>query len=423
MILQNIRYLVTQNENREVLEYVDLRIKDDRIVEIGGSLDYDDRKVDSSDRIVIPGLINAHTHASMTLLRGISDNKELERWLNEDIFPAEEKLDEQDAYIGALLGSVEMLKSGTTTFNDMYFHMDSVAEAVKDSGIRAMLSVGMIDIEEDTEEELRNAVNFLDRYRDENRIVPGIAPHSIYTCSNELLRYAKNYSKLHDVPFHIHVSETMQENSDALEEHGMTPVEYLKNHGMVDEDLIAAHSTWLTNRDRKIMEENNATVAHNPAANLKLGSGIADINSMMENGINVALGTDGAASNNSLNLFQEMKLTGLLHKRDDPSKLTEQDVLDMATINGAKALGMEDEIGSIEEGKKADLAMIDVDKISMNPRFGKDGLISNLVYSFNGNVSEVLVDGDLVVEEGKSVEIHENNLVEEVRDRAEKFQN
>jgi len=414
MILQNIRYLVTQNEDREVLENIDLRVEDSRITEIGKNLSGKNMvKVDCSDRIIMPGLVNAHTHVSMALLRGISDNKGLDEWLNEDIFPAEEAMGEYDAYVGALLGAAEMLKSGTTTFNDMYFHMDSVAKAVENSGIRALLSKGMTDMEDEIHDQLREALDFVKNYGGEERINVGIAPHAIYTCSNELLSYGKHYSEMHDIPFHIHVSETLDENKDVIEEHGMSPIEYLDSHGLLDEQVIAAHGTWLSKNDRKIIAEKNVSVAHNPAANLKLGSGIADVNAMRENGINIGLGTDGPASNNSLNLFQEMKLTGLLHKRDDPTRITEQEVLDMATVNSARALGLEEEIGSIEKGKKADLVMISTDEPSMSPVYGKRGVVSNLVFSFNGGVSEVLVGGELVVENGNCVEIDEETIVDE----------
>ncbi len=422
MILENIRYLVTQNRERDVIENADVRVVEDRIAEVGRNLSHpDEHRIDCSDRIVMPGLINAHTHVPMALFRGISDNKNLQDWLHEDIFPAEEKMDGEDVYLGSLLGTTEMLESGTTCFNEMYFKTDRIAEAVEDTGIRAVLARGVMDIEESIDEQLEKATLFVENYRDHERINTAIAPHAIYTCSKDLLRLSKKYAEAYNVPYHIHVSETVKENKDSREEHGKTPVEYLESEGLLDSSVVTAHCTWLTERDRNILSERDVSVAHNPAANLKLGSGIADLNRMKEAGINTGLGTDGSASNNSLNMFQEMKLAGLLHKRNDPTEITEQDILDMATVNSAKALDMEEEIGSIEEGKKADLVMIDIEDVSMNPIYGDRGLISNLVYSFNGDVSEVLVDGQLVVENGRCTEVNHEKIVEAVNERVEKF--
>lgn len=421
MILQNIRFLVTQNADRQILEDVDLKIVDDRISAVGEELDSRGHDViDCSNKVVMPGLVNTHTHVSMTLLRGISDNKLLQDWLEEDIFPAEEKITSRDAYIGALLGILEMLKTGTTTFNDMYFHMDKVAEAVEDSGIRAVLSEGVID-QDGGREDIDEALNFVEKYQNHDLVTPGFAPHAVYTASETALLETRDYSEIFDVPYHIHVSETKKENDDCIERTGMTPVQYLDNLGLVNDDMIAAHGVWLEENDLDILERKGGNVVHNPSANLKLGSGIAEVPEMIERGINVALGTDGVASNNNLNLFEEGKLTALLHKKDDPRDIHEQEVLDMMTINGAKALGMEQEIGSIEIGKKADLIMIDLDDPDMNPFHGKDGLISNLVYSFNGSVSDVIVDGRSVVRNGDLRTFDDEKVIEEVNVRKMKF--
>ncbi|MFB6145932.1 MAG: amidohydrolase family protein [Candidatus Nanohaloarchaea archaeon] len=419
MILKNIRFLVTQNREREIFENVDLEIKDDRIKSIGRGLN-GRREIDCSERIVMPGLVNTHTHAAMTLLRGISDNKVLDDWLNEDIFPAEEALNETDAYFGALLASIEMLESGTTTFNDMYFHMESVAKAVEDTGIRALLSRGLTDIEGPAYESLFESEEFIKKYKEHELIRPGIAPHAIYTCSEGLLKASRKVADRHDAPFHIHVSETEKENSDAISEHGMTPVQYLSNHGILTKNTIVAHATWLNDTDKFLIAQANAGVAHNPAANLKLGNGVADVPSLIEQGIKIGIGTDGVASNNNLNLFEEAKLAGLLHKRNDPRDITEQEVLDMLTISGARVLGMEDEIGSIEEGKKADIVMIDTDDSSLTPYHGKRGLVSNLVFSFDGDVSEVIVNGKFVYT-GEGVLVDEERVREEVQERAERI--
>jgi 5-methylthioadenosine/S-adenosylhomocysteine deaminase len=421
VILKNIRYLVTQNSDRKVLEDVDLKIDGDRISAIGKNLDSRGHDViDCREKVVMPGLVNSHTHVAMTLLRGISDNKQLDQWLEEDIFPSEEKIKTRDAYLGAVLGISEMLKTGTTTFNDMYFHMDEVAEAVEETGIRAVLSEGIID-QDGGREDIEEALEFVEKYQENDLVEPGFAPHAVYTASENALLETRDYSEIFDVPYHIHVSETKEEVKDCIDETGLTPVQYLDSLGLVNQDLIAAHGVWLGEDDLDILSEKSGSVVHNPSANLKLGSGIAEVPVMLDRGINVALGTDGVASNNNLNMFEEGKLTALLHKRDDPRDIHEQEVLDMMTINGAKALGMEDEIGSIEIGKKADLIMIDLDRPEMNPVHGKKGLISNLVYSFNGNVSEVVVDGEIVVRDGELKTFNDQRVMDEINVRKRKF--
>lgn len=421
MILKNIRFLITQNSDRRVLENVDLKTEGNLITAVGKDLDTRGHDIiDCSKKAVMPGLVNGHTHVSMTVLRGISDNKNLQQWLEQDIFPAEDKIGPEDAYLGAMLGISEMLKTGTTTFNDMYFHMDKVAKAVQDSGIRAVLSQGIID-QDGGREDIDKALEFVRNYHEDDLVVPGFAPHAVYTASKQALQEARDYSEVFDVPYHIHVSETRKENQDCIEETGTTPVKYLDKLGLVDQKLVAAHGVWLDDEDMSIIGESEGNVVHNPSANLKLGSGIADIPEMLDNGLNVAIGTDGVASNNNLNLFEEAKLTALLHKKDDPTEIHEQEVLDMITVNGAEALGLEDEIGSVEIGKKADLITINLDKTEMNPVHGKNGLISNLIYSFDGNVSDVIVDGKLLLRNGELISFDEKKVMEEVRKRRKRF--
>lgn len=422
LLLKNIRFLITQNDERDILENKDVLIKQDRIFEVGKNLSdhYSPEKIlDCSNKVVLPGLINTHTHASMTAFRGISDNKLLEDWLQEDIFPAEDSLTEKDAYFGAMAASVEMLKSGTTCFSDMYFHMEQVAEAVEDSGIRAVLARGLTDIQEDQDldEVLKELVNLVGK----KRIKPAIAPHSIYTCSEDLLLDSKEIADKFDLLYHIHLSETEKENNDSLEARGMTPTEYLDNLDILDENTVAAHGTHLSQDDVRALAQNNVGIAHNPSANLKLGSGIADIPELRKKGVKVGLGTDGPASNNNLNIFGEAKISALLHKREDPRIIDEQEILDMMTIEAAEILSVDDELGSIERAKKADLITIDLDSPEMRPFHGKRGIVSNLIYSFSGNISETIVDGDLVVVNGKMVETDEEQVLRELQRRAEKF--
>lgn len=422
MILKNIRYLVTQNRERELLENVDVLVKGSRIAAIGKSIPEGAHEVvDCSDKMVMPGLVNAHTHASMALLRGISDNKNLQDWLEQDIFPAEEKIGAEEAYVGSLLACVEMLKTGTTTFNDMYDNMDQVAEAVDQTGIRAVLGRGLMDMDGEIDHRIEEAVELVENYRNHERITPCFAPHAVYTASEQLLLEAKDCAEIFNTPYHIHVSETEKEKLEAMEDQGNSPLNYLDSLSLVNDDLVAAHGVWLTEEEKDLLEEKGGNVVHNPAANLKLGSGIADVPDMLDRGINVALGTDGVASNNNLNMFEEAKIASILHKRQSPEDITEQQVLDMATINGAKALGMEEEIGSIELDKKADLVILDLQNPDMQPVHGKRGLISNLVYSFNGNVTDVIVDGERVVKDNQVRNVNEEKVVSYAAEAAEKF--
>ena len=423
LLLKNIDFLITQDQDREILENTDLRISGNKIKEIGElEPEKGEDVLDCSEKLVMPGLINAHTHASMSLLRGISDNKELEDWLQEDIFPAEEAMDEEDLRQGARLACVEMLESGTTTFNDMYEGIDQIAEAVEETGIRAVLSRGLFDWDEQGEKRVKEAKEAVEKYSGHELVTPGIAPHAVYSCSEELLKEMKKYAEEKNVPYHIHVSETEKENRDHEAEHGLSPTQYLEKHGLLDSSVVAAHAAWLSEEDKKLFEEKNANVAHNPAANLKLGSGIAEIPELLEKGVNVALGTDGPASNNNFNLFEEMKTSALVHKLESPENIDEQQVLDMATINGAKALGLEDEIGSIEEGKKADLLVIDLDQTELRPFHGRKGLVSNLVFSFNGSPEKVYVNGEKVMDGGKVTGLDREKLFQTVQSRSEKFE-
>jgi 5-methylthioadenosine/S-adenosylhomocysteine deaminase len=399
VILKHIRYLVTQNSDREILENVDVRVEGDKITEIGESLSGGE-EVDCSGKVVMPGMINCHTHVSMTMFRGISDNKVLEDWLHEDIFPAEEEMTDEEVYEGAKLGIREMLATGTTTFNDMYMPERKVAEAVDELGIRAVLTNGFVDIDGEGERKLEMSRDFIEEYLDHPRITPAVGPHAVYTCSPEILEKAREIAEEYDTKIHIHVSETETENRNCIEERGKTPVQHLDELGLIGERTIAAHGVHLNDEDIELLSEKDAAVSHNPCANLKLGSGVADVPKLRKNGVTTGLGTDGPASNNNLNMFDEMKFASLIQKNRDPTQMTEQEVLDMATIDGAEVVGLGDEIGSVEEGKKADLVLVDLDRPDMRPVENTRNLVSNLVFSFNGEVDATMVDGDFVQTNG-----------------------
>ena len=399
MILKNIRFLVTQNDDREVSEYVDLEISEGKISRIGEDISGSET-VDCSDKIVLPGLINCHTHVAMTILRGISDNEVLDNWLFENIVPAEGKMDAEHVRAGAEAGIIEMLKSGTTCFNDMYFHEEQVTDVVEELGIRARLGYGIVDQGQDTDSEISASREFIEYVSDKELVSPAVNPHSVYTCSATAIEKSIGQSKEFDIPVHIHVSETESENEDFIEETGQTPFEYLENKGLLDRKTIAAHCTNLSDNDIEIMKKNDVGAVHCPSANLKLGSGIAPIPELLEQGITVGLGTDGPASNNSLNMFQEMKTAALIQKNSDPREMSAQTVLDMATVNGAKILGLE-KIGRTKEGWKADLITVEIDE-AMRP-VREENIVSHLLFS-NPKVSETIVGGSLLVEDGELVE-------------------
>jgi 5-methylthioadenosine/S-adenosylhomocysteine deaminase len=423
MILKDISHVVSQNGDRDVLQDVDIKVEEGVITEIDDmEPGVDERVLDCRGMFVMPGLINAHTHASMSLLRGISDNKPLDDWLQEDIFPAEESMDEEDLRVGAELACIEMLETGTTMFNDMYEGIDQIVDAVESTGIRALLSRGLFDWDDDGEYRFDEAKTAVEKYEDHGLVDIGIAPHAVYSCSKDLLVEAKEYSQQEGVPYHIHVSETKEENRDHREEHGVSPTRYLDENDLLDSSVVAAHAAWLSKKDVELLAARGASVAHNPSANLKLGSGIADVPELLDEGVNVSLGTDGPASNNNFNIFEEMKVAGLVHKLEGPEKINEQQVLDMATINGAKALGVGDQIGSVEVGKKADLLVIDLDTPEMRPFHGVKGLISNLVFSYTGRPEKVIVDGQVVVENGEVLKLDRMKVLSRAQERSESFE-
>lgn len=406
-----------------------LLIKDDKISEIGKEITCDaDYIIDATGKILMPGLINTHTHLSMSLFRGIADDLALDSWLNDYIWPTEANLTGEYCYIGALLGAVEMIKSGTTTFSDMYFYMGDVAKAVEESGIRAVLSYGMIDFgdEEKRRSEIAENIELFEKYNNsaDGRIKVFFGPHAPYTASKELLLKVKELATKYNTGIHIHVSETQKEVNDILEETGMRPFEYLDELGVLDSNVVAAHCVWLSDDEIAIIKERGVKVSHNPCSNMKLASGVAPISKMSEKGICVSLGTDGDSSNNNLDLLEEMKFASLLQKVStlNPEVLNSKEIIDMATINGAKALSLEDEIGSIEVGKKADLILINTNNANMTPN--SSSISSNIVYSANGsNVDTTICNGKILMENGKLTTLNEDEIYKKARKAILKLKN
>ena len=394
-----------------------LLIKDDLIAEISDEIDDSnaDKIIDAEGKILLPGLINTHTHLSMTLFRGLADDLSLDSWLNDHIWPMEANLNGDYCYIGALLGAVELIKSGTTTFSDMYFYMEDVARAVDDAGIRAVLSYGMIDFgdAERREAEIKENMALYDACNGmaDGRIKVFFGPHSPYTASEELLIKVRELADEHNIGIHIHVSETQKEINDSLDERGIRPFEYLEKIGFLGPDVVAAHCVWLSDEEIEIIKKHGVKVSHNPCSNMKLASGVAPVSKLIENDICVSIGTDGASSNNNLDLIEELKTASLLQKVStlDPKVLTSDEAIEMATIKGAEALGLGDEIGSIEVGKKADIILIDTNSANMVP--DSSSLSSNVIYSANGsNVDTTICNGKILMENKKLTTLDEDEI-------------
>ena len=407
LLIKNCDWVVTQDRKRDVLRDASIFIQDGEIKEIGRDLKSPaDSEIDGRGGIALPGLINTHTHLSMTMFRGYADDLLLQDWLQKKIWPLEAKLTGEACYYGALLGSAEMSLSGTTSFVDMYFYMEDVARAVAKSGLRGFLSYGIIDLMDPAKArmEQEKARKFFDYIRGlgNPRIRFALGPHAPYTCSAETLLWAKEFAEKNDVIDHIHVAETRKEQADSQQQHGMRIVEYLDKIGALSKKMLAAHCAWLTKSEVALLAKAGVGVAHCPVSNMKLASGgVAPLPEMFEAGVPVGLGTDGAASNNTLDMFETMKVCALLHKahRWDPTVLNAQTVLDLATIQGAKALGVDHEIGSLETGKRADIILVDAKAPNMNPVYGQETVVSDLVYSASAaNVHTTIVDGQVLMQ-------------------------
>lgn len=380
-------------------EQTDIYIEENRISEIGARVEAD-FVIDGTDKVAFPGLINTHTHSAMTLLRSYADDLKLQEWLENKIWPLEAKLTENDVYLGSKLACLEMIKSGTTCFNDMYWFMKGTARAVEEMGLRAVLAEAFIDLfKEDMAEEMKGKTkDFISYVRgmDNERITPALGPHAIYTVSKESLGWIKDFAEKEDLLIHFHLAETEKENTDCKNMHGKRPVPFLDNIGFLSHRLVAAHSIWLTGEEIKILAEKGVKVSHNPTSNLKLASGVIPYQKMRDSGITISLGTDGCASNNNLDMFEEMKIATIAQKGfvKDPTVMPAIEALKIATLGGGKALGLK--IGEIRVGNLADIILIDLKRPELTPRHN---LISNLVYSANGScVDTTICNGKILMQ-------------------------
>ncbi len=400
--------VLTMNHTMEIMKACDVLVENDRIAAIGPLRPEQTEKarvIDATGKLLMPGLINGHNHAPMTLLRNFADDMNLQTWLFEHIFPAEDKFTGEDVYWATLLGIMEMLASGTTCFVDMYFFMEDMVRAVAESGIRAQLSRGMTCSDSGPDfsqnKSLNECIDFYKKWNGsaEGRLMGAFAPHAIYTCSGNYIRAIRDAAERYGAPIHIHVDETRVEHQDALKNYGKTPVKYLYDLGVFDLKTIAAHCVWVTPEDRLLLKEKGVSMVHNPASNLKLASGVAPVPEALREGINVMLGTDGASSNNNLNMFEEINLAAFIHKGTalDPLLVSAGEALKMATVNGARGIGRED-LGEIRPGNKADLILLDIEKPHFKPLHNP---VSALAYSAQGgDVCLTMVDGRILYDHG-----------------------
>lgn len=415
--------VVTLDAGRRVLPAGAVAVDKGAILAVGPEAEVAARyrgrdSLDAGGGIVIPGLINAHTHAAMVLFRGIADDLKLMEWLHDYIFPAEARNVNADfVAAGTRLAALEMLRSGTTTFVDMYYFEDRVAEAAKQAGIRTVAGSTFIDFpapdNKTFPEALAYAERFFKRWAGDPLVVAAAAPHSTYLLKPEQLQAVGALAARYSAPILIHVSESQDEQKQVREKYGKTPTEQLRDLGLLRKGVLFAHGIWLTPSDRAIVKQADVGVAHCPESNMKLASGAAPVKDMLAEGIRLGLGTDGAASNNDLDMFEEMLAAALLakHATGDPTAAPAHAVLEMATLGGARALGMEDRLGSLEPGKRADIVVVGLREPRLHPMFDP---VSHLVYVAKGaDVQDVVVEGRVVMRDRKMLTLDEAAVVAE----------
>ncbi|MGA3015487.1 MAG: amidohydrolase family protein [Bryobacteraceae bacterium] len=421
------RWVITEDAQHRVIENGAVAVTGGRIVGVGTRAEIDAKfqakhRLDRGDAILAPGLINTHTHAAMSLFRGIADDKKLQDWLEKYIFPAEAKNVTPDfVRWGTRLGCLEMLLGGTTTFTDMYYFEDVVAEVAQEAGMRGVLGETIIQFPVADAKTPADALAFtekyLTRFRNDPLIVAAVAPHAIYTNSDETLKAARALANKFNAPLLIHLAETKKELDDSLAARHMSPVKALDTLGVLTGRTVAAHCVWVNDADMEILKARGVGVAHCPSSNMKLASGVAPVARMLELGLTVGLGPDGpAGSNNDLNMFEEMDLAAKLQKvmTLDPETLPASTALEMATIRGARVLGMEKEIGSLEAGKRADMIAVRLDRPNAVPMYDA---VSQMVYALKGeDVRDVMVNGKPVVSDGRILTLNQAQILQKAEE-------
>ncbi len=426
-------HVVTMDADLTIIENGAVVISDGIIIAVGDAADIEsdyeaEQDLDGDGRVLMPGLVNGHTHAAMTLLRGVADDLALMDWLTNYIFPAEVQfVDSEFVRIGTELACWEMIRGGTTTFVDMYYYPDTIAEVVDACGLRAMISATVIDQRspdaEDAGDSLKKGIAYIERWQGKNdRITPIFGPHANYTLNGEQLAATRKAARPFDAPISIHVSESPFELQYSKDNYGMTSIELFESIGFFDGPTIAAHVVWPTDAEIPILVERKVGVIHNPTSNMKIASGVAPIAKMLAAGVRVGLGTDGAASNNDLDMWEEMRLAAFLQKVEqmNPEVLSAKTVLRMATSGGAEAIGLGDTIGTLEAGKAADLIQVAFDDVHHVPTYD---VVSHLVYvNDEQDVASVVVDGKVLMREGEMLTIDTARVAAEAKALAARIQ-
>lgn len=436
---ENIRAMLYEN-GVAVVRPADIYVKDDRIVRVITKNDASvsnnsddpilkekpDRVIDGRNKLVIPGLVNAHTHAYMTMFRNIADDVPFTTWLFDTIEPLEDAMTPEESYFGTLLGNIEMLRTGTTSYIDMYISPDVNAKAVKESGMRACLSRGIVGSARGDEGGLRRvneSLHDMEAWCDGDLRTMMLAPHAPYSCDGEFLKQVCEIAKERKMALNMHLAEGIVEVNGVREQYNMTPIEYAASAGVFDVPSVAAHCVYLEDGDYDILKSKGVNVAINPVSNAKLANGFSPVPKMLQKGLHVCIGTDGAASNNTLNMFREMTFEAMIHKglNHDAEAVSAQDVLKMATLGGARAIGREGELGEIKEGYKADLTVIDLNCPNLMPN---NNLLSALVYSANGSeVDTVMVDGKILMDHRELKTIDEERVYFEMERIGARYMN
>jgi 5-methylthioadenosine/S-adenosylhomocysteine deaminase len=418
--------VVTMDKSHSVIEAGAVAIRGERILGVGKASDLSrqyqaDREISAPGKLVLPGLINTHNHAAMVLFRGIADDLALMDWLQKFIFPAEARNVTADfVEAGTALACLEMIQSGTTTYADMYYFEDHVARSTDRAGMRGVLGQTIIEFPAPDNKTASAALDytekFIQHWKANGRIIPAVAPHAPYTNSGDVLKSCKALADKYQVPMIIHVSETQDEVRQVRQKYGMTSTGWLAQLGVLARGVVFNHGVWLTEEDLAIIKDRGVSVTHNPESNMKLASGTAPVVRMLALGIPVGLGTDGAASNNDLDMFEAMRFAALLHKLNsmNPTTLPAETVVEMATLGGARALGLQDEIGSLEPGKRADLIVIETDRAHAVPLYN---VYSHLVYALKAaDVTTSIINGRLVMSDGKVLTLDESSTKQKARE-------
>ena len=416
--------IISMDNKKDMYTYEDIVIEDDTIVYIGNSYkDKCDKVIDAKGKIVMPGLINCHTHLGMSIFRATNDNYTLDKWLNEYIWPIEDKMNDDDMYYTTMLSIIEMIKTGTTCFNDMYFNWKGSFRAFNQVGIRGIYGRCLIGNGKEFDERV---TDFKDLYdNNHNKLIKlSIAPHSLYTLDSESLVKCEKLATLYNLPIHIHLSEDKNEVKTVTNKYTMLPVNVINKYGLLNHKLLIAHGTYISKEEIELLKGKDVSICTNPISNLNLGCGIADINMYKKNNVNICLGTDGVGSGNNMNLFYHMSMLDNLQKGkyEDSTVMSSYDVLKMATINGAHALGMEDDIGSIEVGKKADIIILSVDDIEMFPCINP--IVQVVHNGWYNSVDTTIINGNILMENKElKLDIDVPMLKEKINDIRKRLMN